>query len=115
MVNDYQPDVEAEEVAPEEESPIVPQEANSVTLIYPIKFGESTITELTFRPLTAKEMRRTKANINQIMAQSTILDYAGYLSGQPSHIIDLLAGPDAIAVIGVVSGFFAPSHATGPK
>ncbi len=111
-MSDIQPEPEDDA---KETSAIVPQEPVTVQLMYPIKFGETEITELTFRPLTAKEMRRTSANLQEILAQSTILDYAGYLSGKPKHIIDLLMAPDAIVVIGVVSDFFGASHATGPK
>ena len=107
------PDEAKEDEKPK--GPIVPQESVTVPLSYPVKFGETTIDCLTFRPLTAKDMRRSSANLTTLMAQETVLEYAGYLSGKPGHIIDLLSGPDAINVIAAVSGFFLPSHGTGPK
>ena len=105
---------ELEEKA-EKAGSIVPQEDASVDLVYPIEFGEQTITRLTFRPLTAKEMRRGKGKLSTIQDQSTILEYAGFLSGQPTQVIDKLSAPDALEVIEVVAGFFIPSRGTGPK
>lgn len=94
---------------------IVPHEPVTVTLVYPIKFGEQTITELKFRPLTGKEMRLSSGSARDLFAQSTLLEYAGILSGQPLHIIDLLQGVDAIEVIEAITGFFIASRKTGPK
>lgn len=108
------PTEESEDDA-EETGAVVPQESVTVTLVYPIQFGERSIASLTLRPLTAKDMRRSSARLDTLMAQKTILEYVGYLSGEPAHIVDLLSAPDAIVLIGAVSGFFAASHATGKK
>ncbi len=100
---------------PGEAGKVVPHENVTVTLDYPIQFGEQIIEELTFRPLTAKDMSKSSAGLQTLVSQKTILEYAGFLSGQPPHIIDLLQGCDAIKVIGAVSVFLAPSHASGAK
>ena len=96
-------------------APIVPQTAKTIPLDYPIKFGEREISQLVLRPLTAKDMRRSSATMQTIMSQSTMLEYAGYLSGEPPHIIDKLEASDAIDVIMAVTGFFEASRKTGPK
>ena len=97
------------------EGSIVPHEPVTLPLVYPIKFGEQTITELTFRPLTGKEMRLSSGSARDLFAQSTLLEYAGILSGQPLHIIDLLQGVDAVEAIEAVTGFFIASRKTGTK
>ncbi len=99
----------------QEEGSIIPHEPVSVTLVYPITFGETTVTKLTFRPLTGKDMRLSSGSARDLFAQGTMLEYAGVLSGQPMHIIDLLQCADAVEVIEAVTGFFIPSLKTGPE
>ncbi len=97
------------------EGSIVPHEPVTLELVYPIRFGEQTITKLTFRPLTGKEMRMSSGSARDLFAQSTLLEYVSILSGQPLHIIDLLQGVDAVEAIEAVTGFFIPFQKTGTK
>lgn len=96
------------------EGPIVPHESGTVTLYYPIQHGERLIESLTFRPLTAKEMRRSAGTVMDMMSVKSQLDYAGFLSGETSQVIDKLQAADVIQVVGVISLFFGVSHGTGP-
>lgn len=83
----------------------------TIELTCPITFGERRIESLTFRPLTAKDLRRVTTPPAQTMAMT--LELAGYLSGETSQVIDMLQGVDAMAVIGAVGDFFGDSRGTG--
>lgn len=88
-------------------SPIV------IKLTKPIAHGSVTITELTFRSLKAKDLRRLQSPAERSMAM--ILELAGYLCGQPTQVIDELEGVDLHAVIRVVNDFFAGTLGTGTE
>lgn len=105
-------DIEELDEQPEEElGDVVPHEPVTVKLTYPITYGSRTIESLTFRPMTAKDMRRCRATTRQGM----LFELASFLSGETSQVIDLLQGCDAVAVMGEIGVFFGPSHATGTK
>ncbi|NRA62962.1 MAG: phage tail assembly protein [Pseudobacteriovorax sp.] len=67
----------------------------TLTLKSPIEFGNSTIEELTFKEVTALEMRGIKPG----MSMGELLDIAGKLSGQPKSVINRLKAEDANAVV----------------
>lgn len=104
-------DTNTEDEAEETPQVVVPHEPVTIPLVYPIQFGERRIGSLTLRPLTAKEMRRTQGK----NTMSIMLDYAGYLSGEPPQVIDLLQAVDAVEVTNAVTDFFGVSHRTGPE
>lgn len=83
----------------------------TVTLKHPITHGSQTITELVFRPLKAKDLRRLQSPHTKPMAMT--LELAGYLSGQTIQVIDELQGEDVQEVIALVGGFIGGSQATG--
>jgi hydroxylamine reductase (hybrid-cluster protein) len=75
----------------------------TVKLREPLEFGKEIIVELTFRPPTAKDLR--KLQIRTGFELDYVLRLAGTLSGQPDVVIDKLAGEDLEEVVAVVSGF----------
>lgn len=83
----------------------------TVKLKTPIEGADQQLTELSFRPLVAKDLRRLK--LSEDYKLDLLLDLAGRLSGQPDHVIDQLAGSDLQEVIAVVSGFLATGLGTG--
>ena len=83
----------------------------TVKLRHPIEFGSERIEKLKLRPIKGKDMRRLKSPADRPMAM--IIELAGYLSGQPTQVIDDLEGEDLQDVIRVVSGFFGDGLATG--
>ena len=88
-------------------------ERKIVKLRHPITVGTETTQELSFRPIKGKDMRRIKTPAAQSLAMT--LELAGYLSGQPTHVIDELQGDDLTEVMQVVTGFLGGSPATGDE
>lgn len=84
----------------------------TIELRKPISFGKRTVEKLTFRPLKAKDLRRLKESESNI---ASALNFASYLSGEESQIIDELEGQDLRDVIEVVNGFFLSIRGTGEK
>ena len=83
----------------------------TIELEHPIEFGSKTIAELTFRPIKAKDLRRVKAPDHRRIEMT--LELAGYLSGQPTQVIDELEGNDLMKVLDLVADFLSGSPATG--
>jgi hypothetical protein len=79
----------------------------------PITLGSQTITELTFRPIKGKDLRRLKEPAERAMAMT--LELAGLLSGQTTQVIDEIEGEDLQEVLRVVSGFFGATPGTGTE
>lgn len=86
-------------------------ERKTVKLRAPIQFGSETITELTFRPVTGKDLRSLRMRDDYPMEFALAL--AGKLAGQPDAVIDMLAGQDLEEVVAIASGFMSSSPATG--
>lgn len=84
----------------------------TVKLKHPIALGSQTIEELTFRPVTGKDMRRLP--MIDGLEMDAILTLAGRLSGQSDPVIDKLTGEDLEEVISLVSGFMPGSRVGGP-
>lgn len=83
-----------------------------IQLVHPIEFGERTIEVLRFRRLKAKDVRRLTCDpVKQPLR--AMLEIAGYLTGEPQPVIDLLEGEDVMKVIETASLFFAASPLTG--
>jgi hypothetical protein len=78
-----------------------------------IHFGLQIIEELVVRPCKAKDKRRIKTPTDRPFAM--ILELAGYLTGQPTQVIDELEGEDLAEVERVVANFFANSQGTGTE
>ncbi len=83
----------------------------TVKLRTPIRQGSVEITELTFRPVKARDLRRMQAGPEKPMLM--VLELAGFLSGQPTTVIDELEGEDLTEILGVVGNFFESSQRTG--
>jgi hypothetical protein len=83
----------------------------TVKLRKPIQFGSQVIEELTFRPVTAKDLRRLP--VLDGFSMDTVLVLAGRLSGQPDPVIDKLTGADLAEVIDLVTGFMPASRPAG--
>jgi hypothetical protein len=83
----------------------------TVKLRKPIQFGSQVIEELTFRPVTAKDLRRLP--VLDGFSMDTVLVLAGRLSGQADPVIDKLTGSDLEEVIDLVSGFMPRSRKGG--
>jgi hypothetical protein len=73
-----------------------------ITLRKPITFGSRTITELTIRPCKGKDLRRIDERLGNT---KTALSMAGWLSGEPTQVIDELEGQDLGEVMDAVNGF----------
>lgn len=85
----------------------------TITLAHPITFGSQMVTELRFRPLKAKDLRRMQAPPERSLAM--LLELASFLSGETEQIIDELESDDLHKVLEVVGGFFAGSQPTGSE
>lgn len=83
-----------------------------VKLRKPIESGNSTITQLTFRPMKAKDLRRVKSSDS---GMESTLKMAGWLSGQVDVVIDELEGADLAEVLAIVNSFFLAIQETGEK
>jgi hypothetical protein len=86
-------------------------EPRTVKLRTPIEFGSQRIEELTFRPVTGKDVRRF-----QVAAGFEIdacLTLAGRLTGQPDAVIDKLSGDDLEEVIEIAALFMPGGRRTG--
>lgn len=81
----------------------------TVKLRHPIQFGKELIEELTFRPVTGKDLRR----LPQGGEMDVTLALAGRLSGQPDPVIDKLTGDDLRDVLRTVNDFFSGGPPTG--
>ena len=92
---------------------IVPHEPVTIQLIYPVMFGTRKIESLTIRPTTAKDFRRCKTSANHEVPWQ--LELAGFCSGEPPQVIDLLQAPDAVEVLGAMANFLVVSRRTGTK
>jgi len=78
----------------------------------PIKVGAHTlITELSFRPLKAKDLRGIQRK--EGFEFDFMLALAGRLSGQPTNVIDELTSEDLAEVATIVTGFLQGSPPTG--
>lgn len=86
-------------------------ESRTVKLRTRIELGSQTFTELTFRPLTAKDLRHLP--IIAGLEMDALLALAGRLSGQSEPVIDLLSGEDLEEVIEIVKGFMPGGRRTG--
>jgi hypothetical protein len=85
----------------------------TVRLKYPITHGRQVIEEMTFRPITGADYRRVRTPKDHPLAMT--MEFAGYLSGQPTQVIDKLKGADLRRVTDVVGGFLSGSPETGPE
>jgi hypothetical protein len=82
-----------------------------VKLRNPIQVGSQTITELEFRPLCAKDLRKLPADSGLDMA----LALAARLSGHNDVVIDKLTGDDLTEVVGLVADFMPGGRTTGDE
>jgi hypothetical protein len=83
----------------------------TITLRKPVARGSETITAITIRPLKGKYLRQLNEDENNIV---NALNFASYLSGEPSGVIDELEGDDLRDVVKAVNDFFAAFRGTGP-
>lgn len=79
----------------------------------PIKFGQDTITELTFRRPTAKDFRAFPVGLNPTIGQ--VLDVGSLLCGHPPVVMNKLDPVDMVEVVTIVTGFLEPGQTTGEK
>lgn len=92
--------------------------AEPVTIVLkaPITIGKenpTVVTEITFRPMKAKDLRGyTLSGLDEMNA---VLGLAGRLSGQPNHVVDELSGEDLAEVISLVTGFIKGSLLIGSE
>lgn len=91
--------------------------AEPVTIVLktPITIGKEhpiVITELTFRPLKAKDLRGFK--LTELDGVNAVLTIAGRLSGQPNNVLDELSD-DLGEVVRVVTGFIVATLGTGSE
>jgi hypothetical protein len=83
----------------------------TVKLRKPIEVGSQTITELTFRELSGKDLRKLPPG-NEM---DKLLALAARLSGQNDVVIDRLTGDDLGEVIEVVNSFTPGGRTTGDE
>jgi hypothetical protein len=83
---------------------------NTYKLLEPVTLGSTPVTEINFRKPKAKDLRTlgTQLNVDEL------LKFAQIISDQPKFVFDEMGIPDAQAVMGLVSDFFAPGPQTGP-
>jgi hypothetical protein len=106
---------ESQPESPEAEPTSPPKPTGPVTLAlkHHIVVGTQTITELTFRPPRAKDLRGLK--MNRDYAMDFILEFAGRISGQTRQVIDELTGEDLEEAIEIVNIFTPGSQRTGSE
>jgi hypothetical protein len=94
-------------------NPSTPQEPVTIELDHPIQVGKmrEPLTELTLRPVKGKDLRRLKTSADNPIPMA--LELAGYISGQPTQVIDELCGNDLTEVLRVTSDFFGGTPETG--
>jgi len=88
-----------------------------IKLNTPVQFGSETISELTLREPTARDMRGINISFTGdgggSIRMGDMLDLAAKLAGQPPSVIDSLSPTDAMEVMGIVGGFMQGGRTTG--
>ena len=90
-----------------------PDQKVTITLRTPITLGSQTHTEMTFRPVTGKDMRLMPVDEKRPVAG--VMWMMGRLSGQTQAVTDKLIGSDLKAAIDVVNGFLEGTPDTGDE
>jgi hypothetical protein len=75
----------------------------------PVSYLDETITELTLRPIVARDLRAFP--VGGAMSFGDFLDIAGNLAGQPKSMVDRLSGEDAMSLVSKISAFLSPGEA----
>lgn len=86
-------------------------ESRTVKLRSPIEFGPKRIEELTFRPVTGKDLRGFR--ITPGLEIEAMLVLAGRLAGQVDAVIDQLTGEDLEEVLAIAADFLPGTRRTG--
>lgn len=97
-------------------------EQPTLSLTAPIEAHGETISILTFRPPTGRDIR--ECGLPFVLGQSdaghtskfdgaTIARYISKLAGIPTSSVDKLSAPDFLAATGIIGGFFAEAPADG--
>lgn len=82
---------------------------STVTLEFPIEFGDRKITELTFTRLKGKHIRKLSA----APTMADLLDLASKSAGEPPAVFDEMDAKDVMTVTEVIGGFLGDSPKTG--